>query len=116
MMVLVDEKDCGVLRFLWTSELDSNVLNPLILRLTHVVFGVSSSAFLLNVTINHDIESYRDIDPFFVDNFLSSIYVDDICFGSSDVESMFHLYQKSKVRLAEVGFKLRKFITNSDEL
>ena len=89
MMVSVDEKDHDVLRFLWTSELDSNVLNPLILRLTRVVFGVSSSAFLLNVTINHDIESYRDIDPFFVDNLLSSIYVDDIRFASSNIESMF---------------------------
>ena len=41
LMVGVDEKDHDVLRFLWTSELDSDVLKPLILRFTCVVFGVS---------------------------------------------------------------------------
>ena len=81
-----------------------------------MVIGVSSSPFLLNATINNHIESYRDIDPFFVDKFLSSIYVDDISLGSPDVESMFQLYQKSKEWLVEAGFKLRKFITNSNEL
>ena len=115
-MVRVDEKDHEMLRFLWINELDSDVLKPLILRFTCVVFGVSSSPFLLNATINHHIKSYRDIDPFFVDKFLSSIYVDDVSLGSPDVESMFQLYQKSKEWLVEAGFKLRKFITNSDEM
>ena len=72
LMVAVDEKDHDVLRFLWTSELDSDILKPLILRFTRVVFGVSSSLFLLNVTINHHIESYRDIDPFLIDKLLFS--------------------------------------------
>ena len=43
LIVEVNEKDHDVLRFLWTSELDSDVLKPLILRFTRVVFGVSSS-------------------------------------------------------------------------
>ena len=57
----------------------------------------------------------EDIDPFFFDKFLSSIYIDDVSLGLPHVESMFQLYQKSKERLVEAGFKLRKFITNSDE-
>ena len=61
-------------------------------------------------------ETYRSIDPTFVDNFLSSIYVDDVSLGSSDIETTYELYLKSKSRLAEAGFKLRKFVTNSDEL
>ena len=81
-----------------------------------MVFSISSSLFLLNATINHHIESYRDIDPFFFDKFLSSIYGDDVSLGSPDVESIFQLYQKSKERLEEAGFKLRKFITKSDGL
>ena len=32
------------------------------------------------------------------------------------MESTYELYLKSKLRLAEAGFKLRKFVTNSDEL
>ena len=96
LMVAVDEKDHDVLRFLWTSELDSDVLKPLILRYTHVVFTISSSPFLLNATINHHIKSYRDVDPYFVDKLLFSIYVDDVSFGLPDVELIFQLYQKSR--------------------
>lgn len=59
---------------------------------------------------------YQVIDPLFVDKFLSSIYVDAVSLGSSDVESTYELYLKSKSRLAKAGFKLRKFVTNSDEL
>ena len=36
--------------------------------------------------------------------------------GSNDVESTYELYTKSKLRLATAGFKLRKFVTNSEEL
>lgn len=61
-------------------------------------------------------ETYREMDPTFVDKFLSSIYVDDVVSGSKDVESTYELYVKSKLRLAAASFKLRKFVTNSDEL
>jgi hypothetical protein len=87
-----------------------------VMRFTRVVFGVNSSPFLLNATIDHHMRKYQEIDPLFVDKFLSSIYVDDVSLGSNDVESTYELYLKSKSRLAEVGFKLRKFVTNSDEL
>ena len=81
-----------------------------------MVFGVSSSPFLLNATVQHHMESFRVTDPVFVDNFLSSIYVDDLVSGSDDVESTFEFYLKAKLRLAAAGFKLRKFLSNSEEL
>ena len=61
-------------------------------------------------------EIYKHIDPEFVEKFLSSIYVDDVSFGSDGVQSTYDLYQKAKNRLREDGFHLRKFITNSEEL
>ena len=83
------------------------------LRFTRVVFGVSSSPFLL---LNHHMETYRQADPTFVDKFLSSIYVDDLVSGAGGVESAFEFYNKSRLRLSVAGFRLRKFITNSGEL
>ena len=50
------------------------------------MFGVSSSPFLLNATIRHHIERYKDIDSQFVEKFVPSIYVDDVTYGSGDVE------------------------------
>ena len=61
-------------------------------------------------------ETYHQADPLFVDKFLSSIYVDDVSFRPDQVDSTYELYLKSKLWLAEAGFNLRKFITNSDEL
>jgi hypothetical protein len=51
-----------------------------------------------------------------VDEFLSSIYVDDLSLGSNEVKTTYGLYLKSKTRLAEAGFRLRKFVTILDEL
>ena len=116
LMVSVQEKDRDSLRFLWTRDVKGEVPDVVVLRFTRVVFGVNSSPFLLNATIDHHMRRYQEIDPLFVDKFLSSIYVDDVSLGSNDVESTYELYLKSKSRLAEAGFKLRKFVTNSEEL
>ncbi len=115
-MVSVQERDRDALRFLWVADPSVEPPEMVTLRFTRVVFGVSSSPFLLNATINHHMETHRGSDPAFVDKFLSSIYVDDLVSGSSDLESTHELYLKSKLRLAAAGFKLRKFVTNSDEL
>ena len=80
------------------------------------MFGVSSSPFLLNATIRHHIEQYKDSDPQFVEKFVRSIYVDDVTYGSGDVEEAYQLYLSSKSRLAEGGFNLRQFVTNSPKL
>ena len=112
LMVSVKE-DRYSLRFLWTRNVEGDEPHMIVLRFTRVVFGVNSSP---NATINHHMKKYQQVDTSFVDKFLSSIYVDDVSLGSDEVESTYELYLKSKSRLAEAGFKLRKFVTNSEEL
>ena len=116
LMVSVTERDRDSLRFLWAAKPHVEPPEIITLQFTRVVFGVSSSPFLLNATVNHHLRTYHEADPSFVDKFLSSIYVDDLVSGSNDVKSAHELYVKSKLRLATAGFKLRKFITNSEEL
>ena len=81
-------------------------------RFTRVVFGVCSSPFLLNATLKHHIERYKNEDPEFVDQFLRSVYVDDLSSGAADNNPTYELYLK----LAEGGFNLRKFMSNSSQL
>ena len=112
----MQEKDSNSLRLLWTRDVSKGVPEVVTLTFARVVFGVNASPFLLNATIDHHMRKYHQSDPSFVDKFLSSIYVDDVSLGSGEVESTYELYLKLKSCLADAGFKLRKFVTNSDEL
>ena len=116
LMVSVAPEDRDVLRFLWVDSVDSPHAKIMEFRFTRVVFGVSSSPFLLNATIDHHIKKFQSVDQPFVEKFRRSMYVDDLTSGSFDVVSAYEFYIKSKSRLAEAGFNLRKFSTNSEEL
>ena len=106
LMVSVHERDRDSLHFLWAADLRAETTEVITL-FNRVVFGVSSSPFLLNATINHHMETYRALDPALVDKFLSYIYVDDLVSGSRNVESTYEFYVKSNLRLAVAGFRLR---------
>lgn len=115
-MISVSKTDRDVLRFLWVKDINTTPAEIVTLRFTHVVFGVSSSPFLLNATINHHMMKYATVYPEFVETFMKSIYVDDISYGAEDDDAGFDLYLKSKTILAEGGLNLRKFVTNSASL
>ena len=76
LMISVSEEDRDVLRFLWVEDLSSHLPRLVTLRFARVVFGVSSSRFLLNATLRYHMERYRTSDPSFVDQFVRSVYVD----------------------------------------
>eukprot|EP00731_Ephydatia_muelleri_P001054 Em0001g1054a len=82
------------------------------LRFTGVVFGVSSSPFLLNATIRRHVGGYQAGNPWFVVKFIHSIYVDDLTSGSDTEEGAIDLHTKSRQCMAEARFSLRKFISN----
>ena len=116
LMVGMTEEDREVLRFLWVDDIDKLSPEIVVLRFTPVVFGVSSSPFMINATIKHHIEQYKEANPEFVEKFLCSIYVDDLSSGASEVDMAYELYLRSKLRLGEQGFNLRKFVSNCPEL
>ena len=60
-----------------------------IIRFTCLAFGVRSSPFLLNTILNHQMETYNQAEPLFVDKFLSSIHVYDNSFGADQVKSAY---------------------------
>ena len=115
-MVSIAKVDRNVLRFLWVDDISKKEPEIVVLRFTRVVFGVSSSPFLLNVTVAHHIGQYETVDPVFVEQFFENIYVDYLAAGGTDVNDTYKFYAKSKLRLAEGGFNLRKFMSNSKEL
>ena len=116
LMVEIDEEDRNVLRFLWVDNINSSTPKIVSFRFTRVVFGVTASPFLLNATISHHLNKYKESDPVFVEKFSRSMYVDDVISGAENPEDPYKLYEKSRSRLMQRGFKLRKFTRNSSEL
>ena len=113
LMISVAPKDRDVLRFLWLRNAFQDEIEIVKLRFTRVIFGVSSSPFLLNATIQHHIEKFRSSHPELVKVLMESIYVDDVVFGADTEEDASTLYASSKEILSHGSFNLWKFVTNS---
>ena len=116
LMVSMCEKDRDVLRFIWVDDITKDEPELIHLRFTRVVFGVSSSPFLLNATIGHHLSKYSTVLTGTVKKISRSIYVDDVAYGAETEDLAYDLYTESKSMLKEGGFNLRKFVTNSSVL
>ena len=116
MNVSVHPDDTNVLKFLWVSNVHFDSPEIVVKRFTRLVFGVSPSPFLLNGTLEHHVKKYQDVDPEFVQRSLSGLYFDDLSSGDESVDKSFQLYLKSKFRMLEAGFNMRKWSSNSPEL
>ena len=114
-MIVVDDRDRDVLCFLWVDDIAKSEPEIKAYRFTWVVFGVSSSPFLLNVTIRFHLESHMESNGEIV-KCLRSTYVDDIVSEADTGAEAFKLFVQAKVIFKRGGFNLRKFVTNSPEL
>ena len=112
-MVAVAEEDRDVLRFLWYDDVFSEQPEIIQLHFARVVFGVTSSPFLLNATVRHHLEQYKDTYPELVEKLIKAMYVDDIVTGANNEEAAYQLFNQAKEILREGGFNLRKFNSNS---
>ena len=116
VMVSMAEKDRDVLRFLWFKDVLAGQHDVIGLRFTRVVFGVSSSPFLLNATLRHHLDKYESSYPNLIRKLRQSLYVDDLASGASDEEQAYQMFVTAKKILKDVGFNLRKFYSSSEAL
>ena len=108
LQVKIDEKHRDFLRFIWIKDLQADT--ETIYRFARVVFGVSASPFLLNATIKYHLGKFEGDIAKKVSN---SLYVDDLTSGAKNDDKTIFLYKESKRILAEGGFELRKWESNS---
>ena len=102
-----------MLRFLWVDDPFKESPELKVYRFTSVVFGVSSSPFLLNATIRFHLEKYLETNENLIHKLLRSTYVDDIIAGGRAENEVLNLYTRAKEIFREGGFNLRKFLTNA---
>ena len=77
LMIAVENRDRDVLRFLWVDDVSKDESEIRIYQFTQVVFGVSSSPFLLNATVRFHLDSFMEFNEAVVKRLLQSTYVND---------------------------------------
>ena len=110
--VEVDPEDRDCLRFLWVEN-PPDLSQVVVYRFCRVVFGLNASP--LNGTNRH-VKRYEISDPRFVAKLLDPFYVNDFVTGGATTQESIELYQKTQSRMAEGGFKLRKWLTNDPQV
>ena len=81
-----------------------------------MVFGVSSSSYLLNSTIQHHLMQFSSLHPDIVAKLLESFYVNDLVCDRNDDDEAYKHYTFARDALNHASFNLRKFITSSHTL
>ena len=114
--ISIYEGERDYLRFLWFKDAFAD--EPVIERnrFARVIFGMNSSQFLLNSTLEKHTYQFIAEDPEFVQKVINSFYVDDFSNGEYDIEKAFNLYKKLKIRFLDGKFNLRKWKTNNQDL
>ena len=104
------------LRFLWYDDLPSGNQEVIIYRFLRLVFGLTSSPFVLNGTIRHHLGEFLNFEREFVEKFLEDLYVDDTTSGCESVEEGVDFYENSLAIMSAAGFCLRKWVSNNANL
>ena len=116
LMISVNEVDRDVLRFLWVDDVTKDIPCIIAYRFTRVVFGISSSPFLLNATVRFHLERNATRNEEIINRLVRSTYVNDIITGAESEEEAFHMYCQAKEIFREGGFNMRKCRTSSSSL
>ena len=116
LQISVTKKDRDSLRFLWLDDASKSEPAMVTYCFKQVLFGVTSSPFLLNATLQYHLYKFRSTYPKTVQKLLQSLYVDDVAPGSETQADSYQLYKEARTIPKEVGFKQRKLHTNSTTL
>ena len=113
--ISIDKDHRNFLRFLWFDDVFSDQPTIVRNRFARVIFGVTSSPFLLTGVIRKHAEQY-DFDHEFVEKVINSFYADDFSGGANTLDDVYEFFKKLKLLFIEGAFHLRKWRTNEPNL
>ena len=93
LQVSIENTNRDFLRFLWFDGVFAECPKIVRNRFARVIFGVTSSPFMLNGTIRKQMDRY-EFDFDFVKKVIDSFYVDDFTGGENSFEAALELYRK----------------------
>ena len=113
LQIRIKEAERDALRFHWKPPEQSNIE---VYRFTRVLFGLTSSPFLLGGVINQHLVSWEDRYPEFIDEIRKSLYVDDLISGGATVEEAQMKKSMAREIFEDATFHLHKWHSNESEL
>ena len=113
LMVSIKEEDRNTFRFLWFDSPDWDRPKIAQFRFNSLLFGLWPSPLILGGTIAHHLSFYKQSEPDMQRFSKKSLNVDDLLSGAGDDGKALEIYHKSKRIMADGGFSLRKWNSNS---
>lgn len=113
LMVKLAESDRDMCRFFWTENPNDKDGNIITFRFKVVLFGASSSQFLLNATIDHHLNRIGDKHS---QTLSRNLYVDNVQASFSTENEMIEFQNRAMTIMKAAGFHLREWNTNSKKL
>ena len=107
--VNLDQADQDATLFYWLSNTDDPESEFIVYRFKSVLFGATSSPFILNATLNKHLTQSTDQVSM---DILRNLYVDYLASGTSDGDSAVNYYQDARDKMSLVGFNLRSWSSN----
>lgn len=103
--ISLKERDRDAVRLLWFSgpPAEEKEKKPLVLRMTRVAFGASSSSFLLAATIRKHVEQYEADYSQVLETIRVSLYADDFIASTMEVSEAHSLTLTAKSIMRAAG-------------
>ena len=111
-MIKLPKYDTNFVRFLWFKD-DNFLADPVQYRLKVHLFGATSSPAIANYALKRSVLDPVNIEPAVKNTVLDSFYVDDLMKSFVDEETAIHIMDKVQNTLAQSGFNLTSFASNS---
>ena len=109
----LDGNDRDFTRFFWLSDPKNPESEFQVFRFKTVLFGSTSSPFMLNATLHHHLDNHST--PVAKD-IRDNMYVDNVISGSDRETDIISYYQESRSIMNAANFNLRSWASNSPQL
>ena len=105
------------MRFLWYNNIRTD-FPPSVLRFTRLVFGLTSSPFILNATVKFHLSQHfgQQKLKWVIEKFIQDLYIDDSTTSFDDVDDAYYFYETAKILFAKGKFRFTKMNHEQREL
>ncbi len=108
--IVLDEEDRDATRFFWLSNPNDPYSTFDVYRFKRVLFGATSSPFILNATLDKHLKQFSD--PV-AERIREDIYVDDLVSGAGDDTEAVSFYTSARTLMTPGGFNMRSWASNN---